>query len=63
MKCVGSCKDTIKTTGVHYSYDKTKQDEKNLLETITKFQNVSRIWRMQSLTLDSKIIVLKTIAV
>ena len=43
MKCVDLCKDTIKITGVHFSYNKTKQDEKNFLETITKIQNVLRI--------------------
>ena len=40
MKCVDLCKDTIRITGVHFSYNKTKQDEKNLLETISKIQNV-----------------------
>ena len=36
MKCVDLCKDTVIITGVHFSYNKTKQDGKNLLETITK---------------------------
>ena len=40
MKCVDLCKDTVIITGVHFSYNKTKQDEKNVLETITKIQNV-----------------------
>ena len=63
MKCVNLCKDTIKITGVHFSYNKTKQDEKNFLETITKIQNVLRIWRIQSLTLEGKIIVFKTLTI
>ena len=63
MKCVDICKDTIKITGVHFSYNKTKQDEKNFLETITKIQNVLRIWRIQSLTLEGKIIVFKTLTI
>ena len=41
MKCVDLCKDTVIITGVHFSYNKTKQDEKNVLETITRIQNVS----------------------
>ena len=57
MKCVDLWKDTVKITGAHFSYNKTKQDETNFLETITKIQNVLRIWRMQSLTLEGKIIV------
>ena len=63
MKCVDLCKDTMKITGVQFSYNKTKQDEKNFLETITKIQIVLRIWKMQSLTLESKIIVFKTLAI
>ena len=34
MKCVELCKDTVIITAVHFSYNKTKQDGKNLLETI-----------------------------
>ena len=57
MKCVDLWKDTVKVTGAHFSHNKTKQDETNFLETITKIQNILRIWRMQSLTLEGKIIV------
>ena len=63
MKCIGLCKDTIRITGVHFSYSKPKQDVKNLLEIIKKIQNVLRVWRMQSLTLEGKIIVFKTLAI
>ena len=40
MKCVDLCKDTINITGVQFSYNKTNQDGRNFLETITKVQNV-----------------------
>ena len=60
MKCVDLCKDTMRITGIHFSNNKTKQDEKNFLETISKIQNVLKIWRMQSLTLEGKI---KTLAI
>ena len=63
MKCVDLCKNTIRITGVHFSYNKTKQDKKNLLETISKIQNVLKIWRMRSLALEGKIIVFKTLAI
>ena len=36
MKCVHLCEDTIRITGVHFSYNKTKQNEKKFLEIITK---------------------------
>ena len=57
IKCVDLCKDTIRVTGVHFSCNKTKQDEKNLLELISKIQNVLKIWRIRNLTLEGKIIV------
>ena len=57
MKCVDLCKDTIRITGVHFFCNKTKQDEKNLLETMSKIQNVFKIWRIRNLTLAGKIIV------
>ena len=63
MKCIDLCKDTIRITGVHFSYNKTKEDEENFLEIISKVQNVLKIWRMQSLTLEGKIIVFKTLAI
>ena len=63
MKCIDLCKDTIRITGVHFSYNKTKEDEENFLEIISKVQNVLKIWRMRSLTLEGKIIVFKTLAI
>ena len=36
IKCVDLCKDTVTITGLHFPYNKTKKDGKNLLETITK---------------------------
>ena len=63
MKCVVVCKDTIRVTRLHFSYNTTKEGDKNFLETISKIQNVLKIWRMQSLTLEGKIIVFKTLAI
>ena len=63
MRFVDLCKDAIRITGVHFSCNKTKQDEKNVLETETKIQNIFRIVRMWSLTLESRIIVFKTFPV
>ena len=59
MKCVDLCKDTIRLTGIHFSYNKTKQDETNFFETISKIQNALKIWRMRSLTLEGKIMMIK----
>ena len=50
-------------TGIQFSYKKEKRNEKNLLESITKIQNVLKAWRMRRLTLEGKIIVFKTLAI
>ena len=44
-------------------HSKARQDEENVLETITKIQNALKIWRIRSLTLEGKIIVFKTLAI
>ena len=62
-KCVDLCKDTTRITGAHFLSNKSKQDEKNFLQTISKIQNILKIWRMRSLTLEGKIIVFKTLAI
>ena len=63
MKCVDLCKDTMRITGLHFSYNKTKHDKKNFLETMSKIQNIFKIWRMQSLPLEGKIIVSKILGI
>ena len=37
--------------------------KKKYLESITKIQNVLKVWRMRRLTLEGKIIVFKTLAI
>ena len=63
MKCTDLCNDTIKITGIHFSYNKEKWNEKIFLESITKIQNVLKVWRMHRLTLEGKIIVFKTLVI
>ena len=63
MKCIDLCNDTIKITGIHFSNNKEKRIEKIFLESITKIQNVLKVWRMCRLTLEGKIIVFKTVAI
>ena len=47
-------------TGIHFSYIKEKQNEKYFLESITKIQNVLKVWQMRRLTPEGEIIVFKT---
>ena len=57
------CNDPIKITGIHFLYNKEKRNEKNILQSITKIQNVLKVGRMRRLTLEGKIIVFKTLAI
>ena len=40
MEYTDLCNNTIKITGIHFSYNRKKRKEKNFLESITKIQNV-----------------------
>ena len=62
-KCIDLCNDTIKITGIHFSYNKKKRNEKIFPDSITKIQTVLKVWRMRRLTLEGKIIVFKTLAI
>ena len=62
MKGIDLCNDTIKVIGTHFSYNEEKRNEKKILKSITKIQNVLKVWRMHRLTLEGKIIVFKTSA-
>ena len=50
MKCIDLCNDTIKITGIHFSYNKKKQNEKNFLDGVTKIQNVLSLANAPSYT-------------
>ena len=63
MKCIDLCNNTMKVTGTHSSHNKEKQNVKFFLESITKIQNVLKVWRMCRFTLEGKIIVFKTLAI
>ena len=64
MKCTDLCNETIKK--ILESTFRTKQKsemKKNVLESITKTQNVLKVWQMRRLTHEGKIIVFKTLAI
>ena len=52
----------MKILGVHYSYNKTFENEKNFKNHIKKIESVLEIWRMRNLTLERKITIFKTLA-
>ena len=55
--------DTIKILGVHFSYNKNVQKEKNYLTTVKKIQKALNVWTTRALTLEGKVLIFKTLGI
>ena len=51
-----------KTLGVHLTYNKALNNKMNFLEAIMVIENVSKLWRMQNLTLEGGLVIFKVLA-
>ena len=51
----------VKILGVHYSYNKKHEKEKNFKNHVHKIETVLKIWKMGNLTLEGKITIIKII--
>ena len=63
MVCIDLTKETIKILGIHYSYNKHIQVEKNFYDHVKAIETVLKAWRMRNLTLQGKITIFKTLAI
>ena len=63
MKCVNLNNETVKILGVHFSYNKNLEQDKNFCENIIKIENILKLWGMRHLTLEGRITVFKSLAV
>ena len=63
MKCVNLNNETVKILGVHFSYNKNLEQDKNFCENIIKIENILKSWGMRHLTLEGRITVFKSLAV
>ena len=63
MKCVNLNNETVKILGVHFSYNKNLEQDKNFCDHIVKIENIIKLWRMRQLTLEGRITVFKSLAV
>ena len=54
--------DTIKILGIHYSYNKQFENDKNFKKYIAKIETVLKLWRARNLSLEGKITVFKSLA-
>ena len=53
----------MKILGVHFSYNKNREQDKNFRKHIVQIDNILKLWRMRHITLDGRITVLKSFAV
>ena len=63
MVCTDLTKEKIKILGIHYSYNKHIQVEKNFYDHVKAIETVLKVWRMRNLTLQGKITIFKTLAI
>ena len=57
VECVNLLTNVIEILGIHFSYNKMLENEKNFLHHITKLQKVINIWKMQNLPLLGKCLI------
>ena len=53
----------MKILGVHFSYNKNLEQDKNFSDHIIKIENILKLWRMRQLTLEGRITVFKSLTV
>ena len=63
MVWIDLTKKKIKILGIHDSYNKHIQVEKNFYDHVKAIETVLKAWRMQNLTLQGKITIFKTLAI
>ena len=63
MKCVNLNNETVKILGVHFSYNKKLERDKNFSEHILKIESILKLCHMRQLTLEGRITVFTSIAI
>ena len=53
MKCLDLTKECIKVLGVHISYNRKLQGDKNFCDMVKNISNIIKLWRMRHLSLGS----------
>ena len=63
MFCIDLTEDVIKILGIHFSYNKKLEQEKYFLNHIVKIQNILKLWKLRTLTIEGRIVVFKSLAI
>ena len=58
MKHVNLNNQTVKILGIHFSYNKNLEQDKNFCKHIVKIENILKLWCMRQLTIEGRITVL-----
>ena len=60
---VNRTENSVKTLGIHFSYNKKTENEENFVKLIKKIENVPKIWKTRNLIVQSKIKIFKALAI
>ena len=60
---VDSTKETIKILSIYFSHNINLMNQKNCCKAITSIHGILQLWRMRNLSIESKIVVFKTLAI
>ena len=63
MKCVNLNNETAKILGVHFSCNKSLEQDEKFSEHILKIESILKLGRMRQLTLEGRITVFKSLAI
>ena len=62
MQCVNSKTNTIKILGVHFSFNKSLENNENYRKHIN-IEKSLKLWRMRQVTLEGKILIFKNLVI
>ena len=63
MECANLKNNTIKILGIHFSCNRSPENDENYRRYIMKIEQLLKLWRMRQLTIEGKILILKTLAI
>ena len=62
MECVNLENNTITILEIHFSYNRSLENDENCRRYIIKIEKILKLWRMRQLTIKGKILIFKTFA-
>ena len=63
MQYINLNKQTVKILGIHFSYNKKLEEEKNFNNDIAKTKSIFKVRAMRDLTTEGKVVIFKSLAI